>query len=193
LVEIRALKGSFRQKWAFIVFNNFLLLDANLVAIETYILRVSLFSLSFFANTPFRTSTSVVFTFPSFKFSVKYAINKNMMDKWRKLSVLLQICVLLSKPVNGLHYYSYSYFSSTTKHEILHISNHNLICSLDPPNQGWLFWVVGPKLINNTEYNWLHISRHGKELIGRKEIVRWYVAGWDQRDFYVEINLNTCL
>ena len=30
-------------------------------------------------------------------------------------------------------------FYSTTKHEILQISNHNLLCSLDPPNQGWLF------------------------------------------------------
>ena len=31
-------------------------------------------------------------------------------------------------------------------------------CSLDPPNQGWLFCVVGPKLINDTEHNWLHKS-----------------------------------
>ena len=22
--------------------------------------------------------------------------------------------------------------------------NHNLLCSLDPPNQSWLFWLVGP-------------------------------------------------
>ena len=53
-----------------------------------------------------------------------------------------------------------SYMYSTTKHEILQISNHNLLCSLDPPNQGWLFWVVGPKIINDTEYNWLHITRY---------------------------------
>ena len=33
----------------------------------------------------------------------------------------------------------HSYFYSTTKHKILQISNHNLLCSLDPPNQGWLF------------------------------------------------------
>ena len=32
-----------------------------------------------------------------------------------------------------------SYFYSTTKHEILQISIHNLLCSLDLPNQGWLF------------------------------------------------------
>ena len=25
------------------------------------------------------------------------------------------------------------------KHEILQIKNHNLLCSLDPPNQSWLF------------------------------------------------------
>ena len=54
----------------------------------------------------------------------------------------------------------HSYIYSTTKHEILQISNHYLLCSLDPPNQGWLFWVVGPKLIKDTDYNWLHISRH---------------------------------
>ena len=48
-----------------------------------------------------------------------------------------------------IHIHSYIY--STTKHKILQISNHNLLCSLDPPNQGWLFWVVGPKLINDTE------------------------------------------
>ena len=41
--------------------------------------------------------------------------------------------------------HSYSYIYSTTKHEILQISNHNLLCSLDPPNQGCLFWVVGLK------------------------------------------------
>ena len=35
--------------------------------------------------------------------------------------------------------YHISYIYSTTKHEILQISNHNLLCSLDPPNQGWLF------------------------------------------------------
>jgi len=48
-----------------------------------------------------------------------------------------------------------SYFYSTTKHEILQISKHNLLCSLDPPNQSRLFRVVGPKLVNDTEYNWL--------------------------------------
>ena len=47
-----------------------------------------------------------------------------------------------------------SYFYSTTKHEILQISKHNLLCSLDPPNQSRLFRVVGPKLVNNTKYNW---------------------------------------
>ena len=62
----------------------------------------------------------------------------------------------------GIIYFIYilSYFYSTTKYEMLQIGNHNLLCSLDPPNQGWLFWVVGPKLINDTEYNWLHISRY---------------------------------
>ena len=40
--------------------------------------------------------------------------------------------------------YSYSYFYSTTKHEIIQIKNHNLLCSLNPPNQSWLFWLVGP-------------------------------------------------
>ena len=48
-----------------------------------------------------------------------------------------------------------SYFYSTTNHDILKISNHNLLCSLDPPNQSKLFWVVGPMLVNDTEYNWL--------------------------------------
>ena len=33
----------------------------------------------------------------------------------------------------------FSYFYSTTKHEIIQIKNHNLLCSLDPPNQSWLF------------------------------------------------------
>ena len=81
-----------------------------------------------------------------------------------------------------------SYFYSTTKHEILQISNHNLLCSLDPPNQGRLLWVVGPKLINDTEYNWLHISSYvwwvrscleGRRLSG-------YLWQGDQRDFYVD-------
>ena len=31
----------------------------------------------------------------------------------------------------------HSYIYSTTKHEILQISNHNLLCSLDPSNQSW--------------------------------------------------------
>ena len=43
----------------------------------------------------------------------------------------------------GFHSHIHSYIYSTTKHEILQISNHNLLCSLDPPNQGWLFWVIG--------------------------------------------------
>ena len=30
----------------------------------------------------------------------------------------------------------------------------------------------------------------GKELIGRKEIVRWSVAGWDQRDFLRSISIT---
>ena len=33
----------------------------------------------------------------------------------------------------------FSYFYSTTKHEIIQIKNHNLLCSLDPPNQSRLF------------------------------------------------------
>ena len=32
-----------------------------------------------------------------------------------------------------------SYFYSTTKHEIIQTKNYNLLCSLDPPNQSWLF------------------------------------------------------
>ena len=32
-----------------------------------------------------------------------------------------------------------SYFYSTTKNEIIQIKNHNLLCSLDPPNQSRLF------------------------------------------------------
>ena len=53
-------------------------------------------------------------------------------------------------------------FNSTTKHEILQISNHNLLYNLDPPNQSKLFGVVGlgTKLVNDTEYNWLRISRY---------------------------------
>ena len=46
-------------------------------------------------------------------------------------------------------------FYSTTKHAILQISNHYLLCSLDPLNLGRLFRVIGPKLINDTEYNLL--------------------------------------
>ena len=38
-------------------------------------------------------------------------------------------------------------------HPVLQISNHNLLCSLDPLNQGRLFWVLGP--VNNNEYNWI--------------------------------------
>ena len=104
---------------------------------------------------------------------------------WWKLSVTTFIINLLYKNKNvSSNKLIHSYFYSTRKHEIIQISDHNLPCSFDPPNQGLLFWLVGPKLINDTEYNWLHI---GKELIGRKEIVRWSVAGWDQRDFYVEL------
>ena len=36
-----------------------------------------------------------------------------------------------------------SYFYSTKKNEIIQIKNHNLLCSLDTPNQSWLFWLVG--------------------------------------------------
>ena len=36
-------------------------------------------------------------------------------------------------------YFIFYIFYLTTKHEILQISNHNLLCSLDPPNQGRLF------------------------------------------------------
>ena len=35
--------------------------------------------------------------------------------------------------------YIHSYFYSTTKHEIIQIKNHNLLSSLEPPNQSWLF------------------------------------------------------
>ena len=43
----------------------------------------------------------------------------------------------------GINFIHISYIYSTTKHEILQISNQNLLrsSSLDPPNQGWLFWV----------------------------------------------------
>ena len=34
-------------------------------------------------------------------------------------------------------------FCESTKHEIIQITNHNLLCSLDPSNQSWLFWLVG--------------------------------------------------
>ena len=37
------------------------------------------------------------------------------------------------------------YFYLTTKHELLRLNNHNLLCCVDPPNQGRLFWLVGPK------------------------------------------------
>ena len=40
----------------------------------------------------------------------------------------------------------YSYFYSTTKHEIIQIKNHNLLCSLDPPNQSWLFWLLSASI-----------------------------------------------
>ena len=70
----------------------------------------------------------------------------------------------------------HSYFYSTTKHEILQISNYNLLCSLDPPNKGWLFWVVGPKLINDTEYNWLHISRY---------VLDRYGVNWKEGDCHM--------
>ena len=32
-----------------------------------------------------------------------------------------------------------SYFYLTTKQDIIQIINPNLLCSLDPPNQSWLF------------------------------------------------------
>ena len=46
---------------------------------------------------------------------------------------------------SGIQFFHiFSYFYSTTKHEIIQIKNHNLLCSLNPPNQTWLFWLVGP-------------------------------------------------
>ena len=49
---------------------------------------------------------------------------------WRRLNSTI------SSKLNLIHI---SYFYSTTKHEIIQIKNHNLLCSLDPPNQSRLF------------------------------------------------------
>ena len=77
------------------------------------------------------------------------------------MSAFCTVCLFESNKRKNINIsFIHLIFYSTTKHEILQISNHNLLCSLDPPNQDWLFLVVGPKLINVTEYNWLHISRY---------------------------------
>ena len=53
-----------------------------------------------------------------------------------KNSFILENSISSRLPI--LQFYD-SYFYSTTNHEILQISNHNLLCSLDPPNQGWFY------------------------------------------------------
>jgi len=47
--------------------------------------------------------------------------------------------VILRIPRENLPSMKLFIFYSTTKHEILQICYHNLLRSLDPPNQGWLF------------------------------------------------------
>ena len=41
--------------------------------------------------------------------------------------------------ISDFFYCFYYYFYSATKHEIIQIKNHNLLCSLDPPNQSRMF------------------------------------------------------
>ena len=84
------------------------------------------------------------------------------------------------RPGPAISFLIHSYIYSTTKHKILKISHHNLLCSLDPPNQGWLFRVVGPKLINDTEYNWLHISKMFLDRYG----VDWKEGDWIEGDLW---------
>ena len=66
---------------------------------------------------------------------------------------ILDLFLIYSESINTLYSFIHSYFYSTAKHKKLKIINHNVLCSLDPPNQGRLFWV-------NTEYYWLHRSNY---------------------------------
>ena len=56
-----------------------------------------------------------------------------------KVKVKSNTKVVQQFKIDQVENYIFSYFYSTTKHEILQISNHNLLCSLDPPNQSRLF------------------------------------------------------
>ena len=50
-------------------------------------------------------------------------------------------------------------FYSTTKHEIIHIKNHNLLCSLDPPNQSRFFnWLAHYKRMRIADKNNVHCT-----------------------------------
>ena len=50
----------------------------------------------------------------------------------------------------GSNIHSYSYFYSTTKQELIQIKNHNLLSSLDPPNQR-LVVLIGRPIISEYE------------------------------------------
>jgi len=53
------------------------------------------------------------------------------------LRVLFTIFLIRTQTSSSI--FIFFIFYSTTKHEIIQIKNHNLLCSLDPPNQSRLF------------------------------------------------------
>ena len=84
---------------------------------------------TFFIFVPFKTVTNVWFTQKLLYFLI---MKKNILHAFGK--------PFSQKPLTQqIHVHSYSYFYSTTKQEIIQIINHNLLFSLDPPNQSWLF------------------------------------------------------
>ena len=68
---------------------------------------------------------------------IMFKIAKNILGIYLILSYIT-IMFKIVKDILGIIFHI-SYFYSTTKHEIIQITNHNLLCSLDPPNQSWLF------------------------------------------------------
>ena len=79
------------------------------------------------------------------RFKLSTSCSRALIHKFLKNFTYIGLQWIIIKYTYSIHIFHIFYL--TTKHEILQITNHSLLCSLDPPNQGRLVWVVGPKLV----------------------------------------------
>ena len=75
-------------------------------------------------------------------YSSETAENSKSVVKIGEAGNINKECHMKGRNGMRIHSFIHSYFYSPTKH-VIQISNHNLLCSLDPSKQGWLFSVVG--------------------------------------------------